>query len=1130
MTRTSRLLLLALIASFASELPSQGWIRGSYLTRSGADCPPFVFLTQPMGTSGFGMDVTQQFSLGDAGRQLMFMDKTLQQPVLLFPRQSHKNRGLISSQNIADGSVHEPHVYHEPVHNQYWVFFSYANDLTLPHVSRPCDIYAIRLTDAVLRPRNFNPDSLALFKITRSPTTESGVLSRAFNPNWAGKAWWTGGLSANPAIQQGACVVDEEHGPVLYYASNERRAGGFGLRVGDLLFTQSAVSLNGSREIQHFGTTSLIGFFESPAGCAGAYQSSIESPGQWGTFEFGSDEALWTTLSGYANGPNIADHRGTTIAASENPEKSVVVVTRYYINNNEGFGSLMMLPYDKRGLNTDNGGTGIRQAGIWNLFPGIDPSSDGPSYIGKFNSPAVGRVGLAGGRSLRDVELFATYSPNCSHSRIQVCSDPYHLTLVAMTDVSKSIQSKPGYNQQNPSGFLDPAFDESVGVHGVLKHPDFHAFDMKPILTHAERFRWQHRVVRPLTGRADFAWPNYPNLVKMPVAQVLTGPIHRTDVRPYRRRISSYDPTTVTRNGSVNRIEVLAACLTKDVIPESLTKDDVAGVRVYVADPKVQRHYYTSQIRRVHSGSGWGYLHHNGDNRPGDDSDAMEFERVRLLSDVPTAADGSVNFLAPANATLRFSLLHRDGTVLAAQRNHHSFRPGQVEKRCAGCHDHREQSQPSPPEFGAAGVPFDTLNQTGKFAWDANGSLKFSTSPVPTLPVPEFKSDIWPIMKAECASCHDSSVNAGGTGLARFNMNMPFSQSVPRATAEVDRVTAIWSWLHNQRYINRIIGSAKSPFTWYFTGVANDNAIRLDGETNNRYRGQPGSKYWITTRYNGWNPHPGIQDRSAAYKVIEWIDAGAGIDHDDKEPSGRIINGGGLNYDGYQIALSTLIEHGPFNTKDLVVGYWDVVANVSSIEVKVNGERLYQQTVPLGSNGVVRTPLPYVLQDRSVIEVIAKDRNGNQSRVQKTLLQMLLESEPLRGDYRLGVGSPDVTHARVAPGSSTDLFVTAQQWHAGEPFMLAGGFSGYFPGGRLKGLEGVLGLADTLTPDPFLTLTLSAGVVGVLDATGSGRIKLVVPAALAGSVAELNWQVLAFSSVALGESNFVTLQFGSGGS
>jgi len=1000
LSTTSRglgLLLLSLVALPPSAAAQGGWVKGSYLD---ASCPPFVFLAQPVTQIKFGIDVTEQLNLGDPGRQLMFMDHRLSQPVLLFPRPSHR-RSLINSPRLKDGSVTEPSVYHDRIRGQFWVFFSYGNDVRNPDVTRPCEVYAINVTDAVKSPQSFDPDALPASRITHSPNTVGKVLSQSFNPTWVSQSFWSNGLARNPAVNQTPVVVDEEHGPVLYFASNERRAGGFGLQASDLHFTQTSVSMESSRPIQHFGTTSMVGFFESPGGCAGSYLSSVESRGQWSIFEFGSDEGLWTPISGYANGTNVADHGGTTIAASSDPGKSHVVVTRYYVNNNQGVGSLLILPYEKRGLNIDNKGQTIEQAGLWNLFPDIDPDQDRPSYVGKFALPAAGRItpfakGIGGRPSsstggvgaLRDVELFATYSAGCSNLRQSACAVPFHLTLVALTDLSNPIHPKEGFGSQNSTSFSNPAYDESKGVYGVLKHREMHCFAMKPLIGHSERFAWSHRSVEPLPSKLDAVAAHYPGLADMPVAQVAAGPLYKTDVRPYGRRGSTYDPTTITRNGSINRVELLTACLTKDMAPETLKAGDIAGMRIFITDPKVRNLYYGGN-RRIHENSGWGYLHHDGSGRPKNDSDGVERERVRLLSDVPVESDGSISFLLPANLPVRFNLVHKDGTVLAAHRAHHSFAPGQLDKRCAGCHNHQAEGQVSTAglrAFQSGYRPFDTLRTTGKFGWDSRGKTVFTTTPKPTLPVLEWKSDIWPLMVAECASCHDSGRNPNGMGLAGFDMNMPIKQAVPVATATVARETAIWSYLNNYRFINRVVGAAKSPFTWYFTGLANDDEIRLDGETNAKYRARQGSQYWITTNVGGFNPHPGIQDRAAVYKVIEWIDAGAPIDHDHVGEGGQEINGGGVNYDGYQIAVSLQLDLA--TARQLTIGYWDVDSNVVQLDIYVNDILYQEHPVPQGVNGTEVINLPPGLPDDSQIRVQAIDENNNRSYTEKSIWKL----------------------------------------------------------------------------------------------------------------------------------------------
>jgi len=322
------------------------------------------------------------------------------------------------------------------------------------------------------------------------------------------------------------------------------------------------------------------------------------------------------------------------------------------------------------------------------------------------------------------------------------------------------------------------------------------------------------------------------------------------------------------------------------------------------------------------------------------------------------------------------------------------------------------------------------------------------------------------------------------------------------------------------------VGAAKSPLAWYFTGVASDEAIRLDGETNSRYRPLVGSRYWITTEFRGQNPHPGIQNRAAAYKVIEWIDAGAPIDHDNVNAEGNVINGGGVNYDGYQIGLKVNLD-GTNGSRTLTVGYWDVDSNAEEIEVYVDGKLYQSHSLPAGQNGKVVTALPTGLRDDAQILVRARDANDNRSHIEKSVLQLLLESEPLRGDYRLGVGEVQVGAATAPPGSHAALVVQADASHAGEPFLLLGSVSGYYPGLRLTGGVATLGLVNTLNPDPLLVATVNRGIVGTLDGNGHASVSFPVPPILAGN-GELFWQVVALGASALGESNLAVLKVSSG--
>ena len=68
----------------------------------------------------------------------------------------------------------------------------------------------------------------------------------------------------------------------------------------------------------------------------------------------------------------------------------------------------------------------------------------------------------------------------------------------------------------------------------------------------------------------------------------------------------------------------------------------------------------------------------------------------RIVGTVPVEADGSAYFRVPANRSLYFALLDRDGLEIQRMRSVVCLRPGEV-RTCAGCH---ESPQTAPPASG----------------------------------------------------------------------------------------------------------------------------------------------------------------------------------------------------------------------------------------------------------------------------------------------------------------------------------------------------------------------------------------------------------------------------------------------
>ncbi len=1117
---------------------AQGFVPGPYL--ADPNCPPFVFVTMSDSLSGFGTDAAQddslggELDLGSPGRELWFMDQHRSQPVLLFPLTSNTYASglhLPASSDLSKGSVHEPAIYHFRDENasagnedRYWVIFSFALDLTTRDIRLPCDLFAMDISDAINSPTTFNASSvptLPLVRLTDSVGTMTqqsavaqDIYDRAFNSELApqfsylnGVAWQgVGGINLHYETNSGACVVDEEHGPVLYYASNQRRTDGQGMLAADLHYENGLLSLLDKREIQHFGTTSMTSMFATPRGAGGSYRSSTESVNQWGIFEFRSDEAEWQTISGYADPINFADHNATTVAWGDDPDESLIAISRYYVGNNESFGTIVVIRYGDAGLNEDDGQTDIHQVGAFstgsgtvaNMFTDVDEFEDLGAHprsipplptdgsIGKFAHPAGGRCGT----SRSDVQLFLTYSPMSSHG-----AGTYDAKLVVVTDMSAPIAAV-------SNSYLPASPPPNYPVQLVLEHPSKHCFAMRPVLSDSERFGYSLREAKPLHPRAEFA--GAPQLDGMPVAKVIAGPIYDTDIRSLaRRRVEQpsadfYDPTTENRNnataGTHHEFSRVAS-LTKDLA--SVTHDDVWGVRIYITDAKVRRlmnpqHDYDPLMPLTANNPPiWGYLHHDGVG--GQEWGApYHFERYRHLSDVKADDEGKVNFLLPANVPVKFMLLANDGTVLAAHRNHHSFAPGQIEQRCTGCHQH---VSPTPGPAASLSSAFDTVTQTGKWERTSSGAMAFNVYSDDSLRVPEFRKDIWPLLLDHCASCHDTAHTNypdphDGTGA--FNLSRPRDELYNGVLVTMEKEAAVWAWLNRQRIVNRRAGAAKSPFTWYFTGINTDQDIRLDGETNARYmqaynpNANAGSRYWITTHHQGTKVHPTamISDRTAIGTVIEWIDGGAGITHNAVIPdgSGGWINDPrrGLNGDGYQIGISANLT--TFNGTALEVGYWDAFDNIDTVTVSVNGAALAPYSPTSNGTKVFQLGTPPALDDVIAIDVV--DDEGNRSDLQKTYRQLVLESEPHRGEVTIAATQHTYT------GSQTVTFAIDAPAHPGAWHFIAIG-EGIHPGTDVRPQN--LGLFLLPNDGAWLQSSIGLGAQGPLNGSGAGTFSFPLP-------------------------------------
>ncbi len=109
---------------------------------------------------------------------------------------------------------------------------------------------------------------------------------------------------------------------------------------------------------------------------------------------------------------------------------------------------------------------------------------------------------------------------------------------------------------------------------------------------------------------------------------------------------------------------------------------------------------------------------------------------VRVLGEVPPAADGSVYLKLPADRPLRLQLVDHDGFTIIDERSWFWLRPNE-RRTCIGCHENRELSPANATPLAARGSPADLT--------DAAGWRTVS-----------FRRDILPILNANCATsyCH----------------------------------------------------------------------------------------------------------------------------------------------------------------------------------------------------------------------------------------------------------------------------------------------------------------------------------------------------------------------------------------
>jgi hypothetical protein len=174
---------------------------------------------------------------------------------------------------------------------------------------------------------------------------------------------------------------------------------------------------------------------------------------------------------------------------------------------------------------------------------------------------------------------------------------------------------------------------------------------------------------------------------------------------------------------------------------------------------------------RIAEPIGWPYDNVSGGQRYGEDhryggpgadlKNLLNWTPIRILGDVPVAADGSTTFRVPADTAVYFQLLDKERRELRRMRSFISFQPGEV-RGCVGCHETRAVAPAQQDRLGTQ----DWLHE-----WPVPLPAPWGEQPV------SFLRDIQPVLDRQCVRCHSGLKPAAGLdfhgGLTSHDTQVP---------------------------------------------------------------------------------------------------------------------------------------------------------------------------------------------------------------------------------------------------------------------------------------------------------------------------------------------------------------------
>jgi len=854
------------------------------------------------------------------------------------------------------GSVVEPNVSEDGTR----VIFAYFHDATFNIPSnqggmskRGADLYVMDMA-ALLADPTVDPVLLPVKRLTFKVYDGTGAQADADkNKNAMNQPVVNNGNNGWGTVFMHGTEMRTSDGLKLVYVSGEKRLMNsneqrgwpnynLNLNIADL---KTDGSLGAKRQFQYYTTTSALSPTPLPEGVAITYQATTGDARNWQIQRIDS-VGRWKPLIGYGSNPDLF-HLGaycvaTTADSHGNQPGDYFVATRYYNQNNNGFGSLWKINLAETGINTYDdvvSGVGVKpkQKNARRISLNV-PDGDTASgkngsgqFYGKITTPRCGRPD----------ELYFAYTPTSANGR-QCASDGrdiYH-SYIAFR-----------------SGFED--FDPTSGLRTLVDDGN----DAYTLVWPVPLLSWQAR-----TGNAQQAFtssvidPNARILSGQPYAIVGTSAIYNTDRRPYDCWLGSvsgghpYDPNqndANSPNGLTNNqhdqitgnFDAVTKVMQTNGNPDfckALTKADVLGIQVNVTSNKIN-----------HLCCSLGY----------ETDGAGDNETVKELGvyDVRSQTDGSFKALIPSHVPFELHLLDvKYGMRLVDVRTWHSLQPRESRTNCGGCHQHVEGLGIPFAGTVASGQPaLDMVTQTQTVTYDGLCNPVLVTTPNATEKLPEWKADIWPGLNTHCSSCHTGT--GAGTTVLSYS----------------DEATA-YNALRSNNYANSVSGALGSPAFWAARGE------RTDGRNNALYA-------TTSPPYKFSSVHattPGLCAQNDPVKA-EWVrKLGQWIDnHMPRSTTGNFP----ADKDAYHPTVDGAVYDSICAGTKLRVGFWDDSGSLLSVQVFKNGVSIGGPWGPLPNGTQTLTGLSIANAD--VIKVVAEDADHNRQWYERTGKQLKNECQ-----------------------------------------------------------------------------------------------------------------------------------------